>query len=123
MFDPGSLGLPILDYRPRGLGTVWDSNGTSSGAQDPLTALIGESRTAILRNAELPRTTTDLAHELSLSGATISVHLSILRRCGMVTSWRSGRRVLYQRTPLASSILSAATEPDDRVHLANRHWG
>lgn len=115
MFDPGSLGLPILDYRPRGLGTIWDSNGATPGAQDPLAALIGESRTAILRNAELPRTTTDLAHELSLSGATISVHLSILRRCGMLASWRSGRRVLYQRTPLASSILSAVTEPDDRA--------
>lgn len=111
MFDPGSLGLPILDYRPRGLGTVWDSDGATAGTQDPLTALIGESRTAILRHAELPRTTTDLARELSLSGATISVHLSILRRCSMVTSWRSGRRVLYQRTPLASSILSAVTEP------------
>jgi biotin operon repressor len=111
MFYPGSLGLPVLDYRPRGLGTVWDNNGATPEAGDPLTALIGESRTAILRNAELPRTTTDLARELSLSGATISVHLSILRRCGMVTSWRSGRRVLYQRTPLASSILTAVTQP------------
>lgn len=111
LFDPGSQGLPTMGYRPRGLGTVWDSNAAAPAAGDPLTALIGESRTAILRNAELPRTTTDLARELSLSGATISVHLSILRRCGMVTSWRSGRRVLYQRTPLASSILSAVIQP------------
>jgi DNA-binding transcriptional ArsR family regulator len=111
MFDPGSLGMPVIDYAPRGLGTVWDNNGTTPGAGDPLPALIGWSRTAILRNAELPRTTTDLARELSLSGATISVHLSILKSCGMVTSWRSGRRVLYQRTPLASSILSAVIQP------------
>jgi Bacterial regulatory protein, arsR family/Family of unknown function (DUF5937) len=111
MFDPGSLGLPSVEYGPRGLGAVWDNNGTTPGAGDPLTALIGPSRTAILRRAELPRTTTDLARELSLSGATVSEHLSILRRCGMVTSWRSGRRVLYQRTPLASSILSAVIQP------------
>lgn len=111
MFDPGSLGLPTIDYGPRGLGTVWDTNGTTPGAGDPLSALIGHSRTAILRSAELPRTTTDLARELSVSGASISVHLSILKRCGMVTSWRSGRRVLYQRTPLASSILSAVIQP------------
>jgi biotin operon repressor len=111
MFDSGSLGLPTIDYRPRGFGTVWDNNGATPGAGDPLTALIGHSRTAILLNAELPRTTTDLARELSLSGATISVHLSILKRCGMVTSWRSGGRVLYQRTPLASSMLSAVIQP------------
>lgn len=107
MFDSGSAGLPTIGYAPRGRGAVWDNNGTAPGSGDPLTALIGHSRTAILRNAELPRTTTDLARELSLSGASISVHLSILKRCGMVTSWRSGRRVLYQRTPLASSILAA----------------
>jgi hypothetical protein len=111
MFDPGSLGLPNFDYRPRGIGTVWSNNGTTPGAGDPLTALIGPSRTAILRSAELPRTTTDLARVLSLSGPTVSEHLSILKRCGMVTSWRSGRRVLYQRTPLASSILSAVIHP------------
>ncbi len=111
MFDPGSLGLPNMVYRPRGLGTVWENNDTTLAAGDPLSALIGHARTAILRNAELPRTTTGLARELSLSGATISAHLSILKRCGMVTSWRSGRRVLYQRTPLASSILSAVIQP------------
>jgi hypothetical protein len=27
----------------------------------------------------------------------------------MVTSWRSGQRVFYQRTPLATSILAAAS--------------
>jgi DNA-binding transcriptional ArsR family regulator len=111
MFDPGSLGMPTINYRPRGLGTVWDGYDTTRRAGDPLTALIGHSRTAILRNTELPITTTDLARELSLSGATISEHLSILKRCGMVTSWRSGSRVLYQRTPLASSILSAVIHP------------
>jgi DNA-binding transcriptional ArsR family regulator len=110
-FDPGSLGPPSIGYDPRGLGTVWDDNGTTPGSGDPLSALIGHARTAILHSAGLPRTTTDLARELSLSGATISVHLSILKRCGMVTSWRSGRRVLYQRTPLASSILSAVIQP------------
>lgn len=111
MFDPGSPGPPSMVYRPRGLGTVWENNGTTPAAGDPLSALIGPARTGILRSAELPRTTTDLARGLGLSGATISVHLAILKRCGMVTSWRSGRRVLYQRTPLASSILSAVTRP------------
>ncbi len=71
----------------------------------------GRGRAAILRRVELPRTTTELARALGLSGATVSVHLSTLKRCGMVTSWRSGRRVLYQRTPLAFSVLSAVSHP------------
>lgn len=107
MFDSGSLGLPAIGYAPRGLATVWEKNGASPPGDDALGALMGKNRTAILRRTQLPATTTDLARELGLSGATVSVHLATLRRCGMVTSWRSGRRVLYQRTALASSILSA----------------
>jgi len=110
MFDRGSQGRPIITYAPRGLGAVWESNGARPGSGDPLGALIGPSRTAILHSAALPRTTTHLARELGLSGATISEHLSILKRCGLVTSWRAGRRVLYQRTPLATSILSAVSQ-------------
>jgi DNA-binding transcriptional ArsR family regulator len=109
-FDAGTLGMPAISYRPRGLGTVWE-DGTSAAPWDPVSALMGKGRTAILRSTGLPRTTTDLARELHLSGATVSVHLSTLKRCGMVTSWRSGQRVFYQRTPLAASILAAASDP------------
>ena len=110
MFDPSALGLPAITYRPRGLGTIWEPS-TSPPGEDPVSALIGRGRTAILRRTELPRTTSDLARELHVSGATISVHLATLKRCGMVTSWRSGQRVFYQRTTLAASILAAASHP------------
>jgi DNA-binding transcriptional ArsR family regulator len=56
-----------------------------------------------------PGSTTELALELGQSPPAVSAHLSILRRCGLVTSWRSGRRVLYQQTPLAGSIVTAST--------------
>ena len=102
--------MPAIAYSPRGLGDVW--NGTTSPAdQDPVSALIGKGRTAILHSTALPKTTTDLARELHVSGATVSAHLATLRRCGMVTSWRSGQRVFYQRTTLAASILAAASNP------------
>jgi DNA-binding transcriptional ArsR family regulator len=42
------------------------------------------------------------------SPPSISQHLSVLRRSGLVTSWRSGRSVLYRRTTLASSIVEAS---------------
>ena len=112
MFDPGGIGPPTIVYGPRGLGTVWETNrAIRRFSEDPLSALMGRGRAAILRRVELPRTTTELARALGLSGATVSVHLSTLKRCGMVTSWRSGRRVLYQRTPLAFSVLSAVSHP------------
>jgi DNA-binding transcriptional ArsR family regulator len=43
----------------------------------------------------------------------VSAHLGVLRRAGLLTSWRAGRRVLYQRTPLATSIIAASS---DRPH-------
>lgn len=106
--DPAALGMPSIAYSPRGLGAIWHTS-TGTAGRDPVSALMGKGRTAILRSTGLPKTTTDLARELHLSGATISVHLTTLKRCGMVTSWRSGQRVFYQRTPLAASILTAAS--------------
>jgi hypothetical protein len=112
--DPGTLGMPSISYTTRGLSAAWEHT-ASTVTGDPVSALMGKGRTAILRGTGLPRTTTDLARDLHLSGATVSVHLATLKRCGMLTSWRSGQRVFYQRTPLAASILAAAsTSPADR---------
>ena len=69
----------------------------------------------------LPRSTTDLAQEIGLTPATVSSHLSILRRNGLVTCWRSGRRVLYQRTALASMMVSAGTD-DGRSEASGSRW-
>jgi biotin operon repressor len=73
-----------------------------------LAALLGRTRAAILRSVTLLRSTSDLAAELNQSTAAITAHLGELRRSGLVTSWRAGRRVLYQRTPLASGVLVAS---------------
>lgn len=113
-FDPGiGGGPPSLMYGSRGTGTVWETAPpVMRAADDPLGAMLGPARAAILRRTGAPKSTTDLAHELFSSAPAVSAHLAILRRCGMVVSWRSGRSVLYQRTPLASSVLaSAGDEP------------
>jgi DNA-binding transcriptional ArsR family regulator len=108
MVDIGSVNAPSITYGPRGIGTVWPSAEPPAVDGDALAALLGRSRAAILRHVELPRSTSDIAGELGQSMPAVSAHLAVLRRCGLVMSWRSGRRVLYQRTPLATSVVAAS---------------
>lgn len=105
--EPGPAGPPRLIYGARGIGTLWQRDGSSD--EDALASLVGRTRAAMLDRLAQPHSTTDLARKLGQSAPTVSAHLSILRRCGMVTSWPAGRRVLYQRTPLASRLLLASS--------------
>lgn len=113
----GLLGQPSLTYGARGIGTLWAERSNEPDREDTLGELLGRSRAEILVGLRLPRSTTDLAQEIALTPATVSSHLSILRRSGLVTCWRSGRRVLYQRTALASMMISASTD-DDRAEAS-----
>jgi len=76
---------------------------------DTLAALLGRTRATILTRLAVPLTTTQLVRELGQSPATISGHLSVLRRSGMVSTRRSGRMVLYRRTVLGSSVVAAVS--------------
>lgn len=49
--------------------------------------------------------TTELVRDLRQSSATVSRHLTVLRDSGLASSWRTGRVVLYQQTPLAASLI------------------
>ncbi|MFC9930922.1 ArsR/SmtB family transcription factor [Streptomyces sp. NPDC127190] len=59
--------------------------------------LIGATRTTILAQLSQPRSSTEIAQRLYLSPATVSYHLQILHRAGLVSRTRHSRRVLYQR--------------------------
>jgi len=102
---------PSLTYPARGIGNLWGGHGRGAADEDPLSALLGRSRAEILSALELPSCTTELAARLSQSPSAVSQHLSVLRRSGLVTSWRAGRRVLYLRTDLANSIMETARTP------------
>lgn len=103
---------PSITYAPRGVGDLWPVT-EPSAPTDALAALLGRSRAAILAEVELPRSTSDLSRMLSQSAPAVSAHLAVLRNAGLVTSRRAGRRVLYQRTPLATSIITAADRRSD----------
>jgi DNA-binding transcriptional ArsR family regulator len=101
-----------LVYACRGVGLLWGNGSRHPGSDDEaLGALLGQSRAAILGCLAVPRSTTELAGELGQSPPSVSFHLSVLRRSGLVTSWRSGRRVLYRRTQLADGLVAANGSP------------
>lgn len=87
---------PMIAYPARGIATLWASH--DSTTPDALAALIGRTRARILTVLAEPRSTTALAHELTLTVGTVSQHLGILAANGLVCGARVGRSVLYRRT-------------------------
>lgn len=113
-----SPGYFQLTYPARGVGRLWEGvqdDLREPGARDELAHLLGRTRAAVLTALGSPRSTTHLARELGQSPATVSQHLAVLRDCGMVRSWRSGRSVLYEQTALATSLVGAAGAPGHRT--------
>ena len=104
---PGRSGPPSIIYGARQAETLWRATAGDEPDDDAVGALLGRTRAAILARLALPSTTTELARQLGQSPAAVSHHLSVLRQNGLVTSWRSGRRVLYRRTPLGNGVFVA----------------
>src|SRR5215204_4612828 len=96
---------PTLAYGPRGVANLWSSsssvpNGTA------LEAALGAGRASVLKHlTPMPSTTTELAHQLHLSPAAVSVHLSRLRAAQLVEPHRSGKRVYYRLSYAGESLL------------------
>ncbi|MFJ9695171.1 ArsR/SmtB family transcription factor [Kitasatospora sp. NPDC101183] len=59
--------------------------------------LLGATRVKLLAELAQPHSTGELATRLRLSPATVSYHLQILHRAGLVQRTRRSRTVLYQR--------------------------
>jgi DNA-binding transcriptional ArsR family regulator len=98
-----------LTYAARGVGRVWEglSSMDRTDEEDPLAALLGRTRAAILEMTAVPMSTTQIAHQMGQSPGSVNQHLSVLRDSGLVVSRRSGRSVLYRQTPLAQSMIAA----------------
>jgi DNA-binding transcriptional ArsR family regulator len=108
VFDVTSAHPSSLVYPARGIGDLWSTPGRQD--DDALAALLGRNRALILTALARPQPTTTLAAMLDQSPSSVSQHLAILRRCGLVTSWRSGRFVFYQRTDLGASVVKTSRE-------------
>lgn len=93
---------PALVYPARGIAELWQPARTPrSGA---LARLLGRTRATLLESLTEPASTRTLAGRHGLSPSTVSEHLAALHDSGLVTRRRHRHAVLYQRTPLGTSL-------------------
>ena len=99
---------PTLSYAPRGVGRLWED---AMAPRRALTDLVGRTRADAVARLDLPMSTTQLADALAVAAPTMSAHLQILRRAGVVTATRRGRSVLYARTSLGDHLATVDDVP------------
>lgn len=98
-------------YPARGIASFWQVP-TVPAAPEALAELIGRSRAMLLTALAEPASTTQLAEMCRLAVGAVGDHLRVLRRAGLLESARSGRSVLYRRTPAGDALanLSRSTQ-------------
>jgi DNA-binding transcriptional ArsR family regulator len=95
-----------LVYPARGIAAPVDSR-----TADGLDRLIGRERARILRALDQPASTTHLVSLLGSRLGSVGDHLAVLRDAGLVSRARTGRSVLYRRTPLGDALCPATIPP------------
>ncbi len=96
-------GRYALTYPATGTGIV-----EAPTATDALGRLVGGNRADLLRLLGAPASTTQLAARTGLPLGSVGNHLAVLRASGLVLRRRSGREVLYWRTPLGNDLVEGA---------------
>jgi DNA-binding transcriptional ArsR family regulator len=96
-----------LIYPARGIAALWETPTTASPGA--LGGLVGRTRADLLAALDQPASTTQLARSLGLATGAVGDHLAILHSAGLLTKARSGRSVLYRRTPLGDALIAACS--------------
>lgn len=102
---------PAVCYPARGVAALWASPAGAGEAavSQPLARLLGASRAAVLVALEEPASTSQLTMILGQSLGGLGGHLAVLREAGLARRARSGRSVLYSRTPAGDALVAAAS--------------
>ncbi|RSS78393.1 helix-turn-helix domain-containing protein [Streptomyces sp. WAC06614] len=101
--DGSGGGRPVLLYPA--LTPFPLTAGEPAPGPDPLDALLGRTRAAVLQHLVQRRTTTELARDLAISLPSASEHARTLRAAGLITTEREGKAVLHTATGLGVDLL------------------
>ncbi|WP_433653489.1 DUF5937 family protein [Micromonospora zamorensis] len=91
---------------------------------DRLGDLVGASRAAILADLDVPRSTGQLSERHRLAPATVSYHLGVLLRSGLVVRTRDRHSVLYRRSDHGDGLVGCRgrQEPTRSAIRRNTAW-
>jgi DNA-binding transcriptional ArsR family regulator len=93
-----------LGYQARGTAALWAPEEASADGRIEL--LLGHGRAAVLRSLQQPATTTELARRLGYAPSTVSAHLDVLSRAGLVDRHRVRRSVFYALNDTGRSLVA-----------------
>jgi hypothetical protein len=82
----------------------WEHPARSARARS-LEALLGGTRSAVLRAARRGATTSQLARRVGTSVSSVSRHAAVLRDAGLFTSHRQDQAVFHALTPLGAALV------------------
>jgi DNA-binding transcriptional ArsR family regulator len=93
-----------IGYQARGTAVLAEPH--SAGDDRRLELLLGHGRGAVLRALAAPATTTELAQRLSYAPSTVSAHLDVLSRAGLLDRHRVRRSVFYALNATGASLVA-----------------
>jgi DNA-binding transcriptional ArsR family regulator len=93
---------PLLVYPARGRAALWEQRDMVTAAA--LDELLGRTRSRLLTMLDQPTSTTELARLLDVTPGAVSRHLTALHGARLLNRARSGRSVLYFRSPLGDAL-------------------
>jgi DNA-binding transcriptional ArsR family regulator len=94
-----------IGYQARGTSALWAPNELDDD-DARLDLLLGHGRATVLRALDQPATTTELARRLSYAPSTVSAHLDVLARAGLVDRHRVRRSVFYGLNATGESLVA-----------------
>jgi DNA-binding transcriptional ArsR family regulator len=103
VLSPTVLGWPLLALQtcdPANAVIMYPAGGLAGRreAAGQLGHLLGSSRAVILGELGVPRSTAELSDRIGLAPATVSYHLGVLFRAGLLLRSRDGHHVRYRRS-------------------------